>query len=171
MAKKKTYFKKKSVLKAISKYYRVTVSKVIPLVASTNGVQINGDTSYNLSELLTGTSTFQELGKQFALVKLRGVYIEVAPIHNGQAQGGICLALQQTNEPGNSNTFSQPNVMSVSDLQITRKYVKIGGTWEPTNALSTIANLKLAFQAIRTFTGEKAWTILIKLYLTFKSSM
>lgn len=172
MAKKKRYYKKKAVLKAIARYYRVTVSKVISLVASTNGIALAGNPeAYSLSDLLTGTSTFQELGKQFALVKLRGVYIEVAPIHNGQAQGGLCLALQQANEPNNNGVFSQPNVMSVSDLQITRKYIRIGDDWEPTNALSTIANLKLAYQAIRNFTGEKAWTILVKLYLTFKSSL
>lgn len=172
MAKKKYYKKKKAVLKAIAKYYRVTVSKVISLVASQNGVAIGGNAeAYSLSDLLTGTSTFQELGKQFALVKLRGVYVECSPIHNANAQGGLCLALQQANEPNNNGVFSQPNVMSVCDLQITRKYIKIDSTWEPTNALSTIGNLKLAYQAIKTFTSEKAWTVLVKLYLTFKSSL
>lgn len=171
MAKKK-YYKKKAVLKAIAKYYRVTVSKVITLEVTQNGVSLNGNSSaYPLSEIFTGTSTFQELGKQFTFVKIRGVYIEVAPIHNANAQGGICLAVEQANEANNNTVWSQPNVMLASDLQITRKYIPIRGTWEPTNAQSTLANLKLAYQVVKTFNSEKAWSILIKTYLTFKTSI
>lgn len=172
MAKKK-YFKKKAVLKAIGKYYRVTISKVISLVTAQNGaVALAGDSAgYNLSQLTTGTSTFQELGKQFSLVKVRGVYIECVPGSMVLGTGMLCLALQQADEENNNGVFSQPNVFTVSEQQNTKKYIKIGSTWMPTNSLNTLANLKLAYQIIQNFNVNKNWSILIKLYLTFKSSL
>lgn len=174
MAKKTRRFRKKAVLKAIAKYYRVTVNRVNTLVSTNeNKLLLAGlEEAYDLSHILTGTSTFQELGKQFALVKLRGVYIEVCPsTMQTNSVGMCCLALQQANELNNTGVWSQPNVIPVSDIQITRKYININSGWEPTNALTTIANLKLAYQIIQNFNGTKCWNILIKLYLTFKSSI
>ena len=115
MAKKTRRFKKKAVLKAISKYYRVTVNRVNTLVANQNQILLAGlEDAYDLSHILTGTSTFQELGKQFALVKLRGVYIQINPSGAGVGTGMVCLALQQANEPNATGVWSQPNVIPVS---------------------------------------------------------
>lgn len=173
MAKKTRRFRKKAVLKAISKYYRVTVNRIITLYGQADDkiVLAGLEEAYDLSHILTGTSTFQELGKQFALVKLRGVYIEVNPCATPYGGGMLCLALQQANEPNGTGVWSQPNVIPVSEVQNTRKYIKIDSSWEPTNALTTIANLKLAYQRIQNFNVSKSWNILIKLYLTFKSTV
>lgn len=174
MAKKTRTFKKKAVIKAIEKYYRVTISKVISLIGTSNGVALAGDSAgYNLSQLTTGTSTFQELGKQFSLCKIRGILIEAAPWSTAGAsgQGMLCLALQQADEENNNGVFSQPNVMSLSSHQITRKYIKIGSTWMPTNNVGTLSNLKLAYQVIQTFNTQINFTVLVKVYLTFKSSI
>ena len=176
MVKRRTFKKsvKTAVKKAIGRYYRVTISKVISLVGSANGVALAGDgTGYNLSQLTTGTSTFQELGKQFSLCKVRGVLIEAAPwsTAGGSGTGMLCLALQQADEENNNGVFSQPNVMSLSSHQITKKYIPIGGPWMPTNAPSTLANLKLAFQVIQNFNTQINFTVLVKVYLTFKSSL
>lgn len=172
MAKKKTYYKKKAVLKAIGKYHRITVSRIITLEGSTNGIALAGNPSaYSLSSMLTGTSPFQELGKQFALVKLRGILVEVCPCGTNATGGMICLAIQQADEPNNNGVYGQPNVIPVSTQQITRRYIKIGTSWEATNALNAIGNIKLAFQALQNFTGNTNWNILIKLYLTFKSNL
>ena len=173
MAKKKRYYDKKKVLKAIGKYYRTTISKVIQLVGSTNGVALAGDSSgYTLNNLLGTTSTYQELGKQFALFKVRGVYIEVNPWFIGTGGGMLCLALQQTNEENNNGqVYSQPNVIPMSAQQITRKYIKIGSTWMPTNDSTVLSNLKLAYQVVQSFSTSMNFSILIKLYLTFKISI
>lgn len=170
---KKTYKRvKNAVKKAIGKYYRVTISKVISLVGSANGVALAGaGEGYNLSQLTTGTSTFQELGKQFSLCKVRGVLVEVSPWFPGNANGMLCMALQQADEENNNGVFSQPNVMSVSTQQITRKYIPINGSWDATNSMNTLANLKLAFQVIQAFNTQINFTVLVKVYLTFKSSL
>lgn len=169
---KKRYFKKKAVLKAIGRYHRVTVSRIISLEGTTNGIALNGNPeAYSLSTMLTGTSPFQDLGKQFALVKLRGIYVEVSPCYMASGTGMVCLALQQADEPNNNAVYGQPNVIPVSEVQNTKKYFKLGTSWEATNALNAIGNIKLAFQAIQTFTAHKDWNILIKLYLTFKSNL
>lgn len=170
---KKRYFKKKQVLKAIGRYHRVTVSRIISLECTSNGVALAGNPSaYELSTMLTGTSPFQDLGKQFALVKLRGIYVEVSPCAHTTTGGMICLALQQANEPNNNGVYGQPNVIPVSEVQNTKRYFKLGTAWEATNALNTIGNIKLAYQVLQTFdSGQKNWNILIKLYLTFKSNL
>lgn len=169
---KKRYFKKKAVLKAIGRYHRITVSRIISLYGTTNGVALAGDgAAYSLSQMLTGTSPFQDLGKQFALVKLRGIAVEVCPGYQGGGGGMICLALQQADEPNNNGVYGQPNVIPVSSVQNTRKYFKLGTSWEATNALNAIGNIKLAFQVIQNFEVQKHWNILIKLYLTFKSNL
>ena len=114
---KKRYFKKKAVLKAIGRYHRVTVSRIIILHASSSSVLLAGQSeSYDLSHMLTGTSPFQELGKQFALVKIRGVYVEVCPCAHAEGAGMICFALQQANEPNNQGVYGQPNVIPVSEV-------------------------------------------------------
>ena len=126
MAKKK-YYRKKAVLKAIGRYHRVTVSRIISLVGTTNGISLNGDGSaYALSQMLTGTSPFQDLGKQFALVKLRGIYVEVSPCYMAEGSGMLCLALQQADEPNNNGVYGQPNVIPVSEVQNTKRYFKLG---------------------------------------------
>lgn len=171
---KKTYRRNanKAVKRAIEKYHRVTVSRIITLEGATNGVSLAGNpNAYDLSTMLTGTSPFQDLGKQFALVKLRGIYVEVSPCAMTEHSGMICLALQQANEPNNNGVYGQPNVIPVSQVQNTRRYFKLGTSWEATNALNSIGNIKLAFQVLQTFTGDKHWNILIKLYLTFKSNL
>lgn len=169
---KKRYFKKKAVLKAIGRYHRVTVSRIISLEGNTNGIALNGNPeAYSLSTMLTGTSPFQDLGKQFALVKLRGIYVEVSPCDMLSGNGMVCLALQQADEPNNNGVYGQPNVIPVSQVQNTRRYFKLGTSWEATNALNAIGNIKLAFQALQTFNTRKSWNILIKLYLTFKSNL
>lgn len=172
---KKTYKRNvnKAVKKAIGRYYRVTVNRVNTLVStSSNQLMIAGlEEAYDLGHMLTGTSTFQELGKQFALVKLRGVYVEVSPCYMGSGNGMCCLALQQANEANNTGVWSQPNLIPVSEVQNTKKYIPINSGWEPTNALNTIANLKLAYQILQNFSVAKCWNVTIKLYLTFKSSL
>ena len=135
MAKKK-YFKKKVVARAIERYHRVTVSRIVTLECNTNGIALAGNPSaYSLSTMLTGTSPFQELGKQFALVKLRGIYVEVCPCQHAFTEGMVCLALQQADEPNNNGVYGQPNVIPVSEVQNTRRYFKLGTSWEATNAL------------------------------------
>ena len=111
---KKRYFKKKAVLKAIGRYHRVTVSRIISLSANQNGIELAGNgEAYSLSQMLTGTSPFQDLGKQFALVKLRGIYVEVSPCKMGDVEGMLCLALQQADEPNNNGVYGQPNVIPI----------------------------------------------------------
>ena len=175
MVKRRTFKRsvKTAVKKAISKYYRVTVNRIITLTTTAqNEVLLAGiQEAYDLSHMLTGTSTFQELGKQFALVKLRGIYVEACPCHMSSGYGMVCLALQQANEANNTGVWSQPNVIALSEQQITKKYIPIDSSWEPTNALSTIANLKLAYQVIQNFNAVKNYQILIKLYLTFKATI
>ena len=155
MVKRRTFKKslKTAVKKAISRYYRVTVNRPITLTTTAqNEVLLAGlQEAYDLSHILTGTSTFQELGKQFALVKLRGVYVQVNPCHMGSAYGMVSLALQQANEANNTGVWSQPNLISCSEQEITKRYIPIDSSWEPTNALSTIANLKLAYQVLQNF--------------------
>ena len=169
---KKRYFKKKAVLKAIGRYHRVTVSRIITLECTANGIALAGNPgAYSLSQMLTGTSPFQDLGKQFALVKLRGIYVEVSPCAMSETAGMICLALQQADEPNNNGVYGQPNVIPVSEVQNTKKYFKLGTSWEATNALNAIGNIKLAYQVLQTFDGGKDWNIFIKLYLTFKSNL
>lgn len=171
MAKKK-YQSKKKVLNAIGRYHRITVSRINTLVGSTEGLTLAGQqNAYDLSHILTGTSPYQELGKQFAYVKLRGVYVEVCPCSMGTGAGMCCLALQQAEEPNNQGVYGQPNVIPVSEVQNTKRYIKIGGSWEATNALNSISNLKLAFQVLQNFNVNKYWNVLIKLYLTFKSNL
>ena len=83
---KKTYKRtvNKAVKRAIGRYHRVTVSRILTLECTTNGVALAGNPgAYSLSTMLTGTSPFQDLGKQFALVKLRGIYVEVCPCQTG----------------------------------------------------------------------------------------
>ena len=92
--------------------------------------------------MLTGTSPFQELGKQFALVKLRGILVEVVPCSMTQAAGMACLSLQQADEPNNSGVYGQPNVVPCSEVQNTKRYFKLGSSWEATNALNAIGNIK-----------------------------
>ena len=121
---KKTYTRRnvnKAVKKAIGRYYRVTVNRVNTLVGQSDGkLLLSGlEEAYDLSHILTGTSTFQELGKQFALVKLRGVYVEVSPCTMGVGGGMCCLALQQANEPNATGVWSQPNIIPVSECQNT----------------------------------------------------
>lgn len=176
MVKRRNFKKtvKAAVSKAIARYYKVTVNRINTLVSnSQNQLLLAGlEQAYDLGHILTGTSTFQELGKQFALVKLRGVYVEVCPCTMQENVVGMCcLALQQAEEPNNTGVWSQPNVIPVCDHEITKKYIPINSGWEPTNALQTISNLKLAYQILQNFTGLKSWNILIKLYLTFKSSV
>lgn len=162
----------KAVKRAIERYHRVTVSRIISLEGTANGVALNGNPeAYSLSQMLTGTSPFQDLGKQFALVKLRGIYVEVSPCYCSPNSGMICLALQQADEPNNQGVYGQPNVIPVSQVQNTKRYFKLGTSWEATNALNGIGNIKLAYQALQTFNGSKSWNILIKLYLTFKSNL
>lgn len=172
---KKTYRRNtnKAVKRAIERYHRVTVSRIITCQATTNGVSLSGDSAaYSLSQMLTGTSPFQELGKQFALVKLRGIYVEVCPcMMNKDTTGMICFALQQADEPNNNGVYGQPNIIPVSEVQNTKRYFKLGTSWEATNALNAIGNIKLAFQVLQNFNGVKNWNILIKLYLTFKSNL
>lgn len=173
MARKYKKTINRAVKKAIARYYRVTCGRCIQLVGSPNGVALAGAAEgYVLNQMVTGTSTFQELGKQFSLVKLRGVYIEAVPCSSSIGTGMICLALQQADEENNNGTvYSQPNVMSVSEQQITKKYIPVNSEWQPTNALTTLGNLKLAYQVIQAFAVQKNWYILIKLYLTFKNSL
>lgn len=171
---KKTYRRntKKAVSRAIERYHRVTVSRIVSLVGSANGVALSGDgAAYSLSQMLTGTSPFQDLGKQFALVKLRGIYVEVSPCQMDSGKGMICLALQQADEQNNNGVYGQPNVIPVSQVQNTKRYFKLGTSWEATNALNAIGNIKLAYQVLQAFESIKCWNILIKLYLTFKSNL
>lgn len=172
---KKTYRRnaKKAVSRAIERYHRVTVSRILSLECVENGIALAGNPgAYSLSQMLTGTSPFQDLGKQFALVKLRGIYVEVCPCTmKTDATGMVCLALQQADEPNNQGVYGQPNVIPVSQVQNTKRYFKLGTSWEATNALNAIGNIKLAFQALQAFNGPKFWNILIKLYLTFKSNL
>ena len=80
MARKYKKTVNRAVKKAIARYYRVTCGRCIQLIGSPNGVALAGAAEgYVLNQMVTGTSTFQQLGKQFTLVKLRGVYLEAVP--------------------------------------------------------------------------------------------
>lgn len=172
---KKTYRRNvnKAVKKAIGRYYRVTVNRLITLVGQADGKLLLAglEEAYDLGHILTGSSSYMQLGKQFALVKLRGIYLECVPASSGSGAGMCCLAIQQADEPNNQGVWTQPNVMPVCEHQITKKYIPINSGWEPTNALQTISSVKLAYQILQNFSISKNWNILVKLYFTFKSSV
>ena len=82
-----------------------------------------------------------------------------------------CLAIQQAEEPNNSGVWSQPNVIPVSEKEVTKKYIPISSSWEPTNSIMSLSSVKLAYQILQNFNVSKNWNVLVKLYLTFKSSV
>lgn len=173
MAKYKKKIKTK-VTKAIEKYHRVKVSKCVNVYLNSSGFTINGSAQpYALDGVVTDSSgAYQTLGKDYTMVKLRGVLLECSPWCN-EGQGSFVLALMQSLEANNAGVGSQPNCLVCSAQQVTRKYVKIDGPYESTSVFNTLSNLKIGYQVIGSANSTTHFYFLLKitLYLTFKSNM
>lgn len=93
---KKRYFKKKAVLRAIGKYTRRKMSYVTTVYWNgSSQLYIDGQQAnvLTIGEILSGnTSEFQTLGKQYAMVKLRGISVEaVGHQYNAGYNFGLCI--------------------------------------------------------------------------------
>lgn len=173
MAKYRKKIKTK-VTKAIEKYHRVKISKCVNVYLNSSGFTINGSASaYALDGVITdNSSAYQTMGKDYTMVKLRGVLLECSPWHV-TGQGSFVLACMQSLEANNYGVGSQPNCMVCSGHQVTRKYIKIDGPYESTSVFNTLSNLKVGYQVIGSANSETHFYFLLKitLYLTFKSNM
>lgn len=174
MAKyKKKYYTKKKVLKAISNYTRTKLNYVTDFyIDEQNNWFIDGQQSGSLiiGEVLSGnTSEFQNLGKQYAFVKLRGVYMEVVPIvRGGRYNTGICLG--NTNDLTNfGNIRTQPNILLISWNTKSKMYKKISSEFTSTNDIQLFNNVALL--PFSQGNGAARFSIKITLYLTFKTNV
>lgn len=165
---------KTTVSRAIEKYHRVKISKCVNVYLNSSGFTINGAaTPYALDGVVTdNNSAYQTMGKDYTMVKLRGVLLECSPWCN-EGQGSFVLALMQSLEANNAGVGSQPNSLVCSAQQVTRKYIKIGGPYESTSVFNTLSNLKVGYQVIGSANSTTHFYFVLKitLYLTFKSNM
>lgn len=172
MAKKKMYFKKKAVLKAISKYTRRKLHYVFSVQWTDNTLYIDGQqqTSFKLFDAVQGnTAEYQNLGKQYAQVKLRGVNIEaVNSTISGGYNFGLCLG-QANDATTFDNVRTQPNIMLLSQYAKTRMYVPVSGSFTSTNDIQIFNNMKIIPFAQGTPTAR--FTIRLTLYCTFKTNL
>lgn len=175
MTKAKTkYYRKKAVLKAISKYHRRKLCYVTDINWDTQGnTFIDGQqtNSFIIGEALNGnTSEFQVLGKQYGFVKLRGILIEA--VYNSSAGTiytcGVCLG--HTNDSivfGNLRT--QPNILLFNSMGKTKMYYKVSSEFTSTNDIQLFNNIALL--PFRQGSGTARYSLKITLYLTFKTNL
>lgn len=175
MAKGKTkYYRKKAVLKAISKYHRRKLNYITDIFWDTQGKTfIDGEetSSFIIGQVLTGNiSEFQTLGKQYGFCKLRGVLIEA--VYNSSA-GTIydCgLALAQTNDIAQfGNLRNQPNILLFNSNGKTKMYYKISSEFTSTNDIQLFNNV--ALMPFRQGSGTARYSLKITLYITFKTNL
>ena len=138
MAKKK-YFRKKAVLKAITKYHRRKLNFVTDVyVDNDNKVFIDGQETNSLiiGEILSSnTGEFQVLGKQYAFVKLRGISIETVPyLFSGRYNAGLSLG-QANDSLVFNNIRTQPNILLINNNDKSRIYCKISSEFTSTNSI------------------------------------
>lgn len=172
MAKKVRRFRKKAVLKAISRYTRRKMNYIMSVVWENNTLYIDGQqqNSFQIGDVLSGnTSEFQTLGKQYAMVKLRSIYIEA--VNDSFSSGynfGICLG-QANDSIVFDNIRTQPNVMLLSKQTKTKMYVPIIGEFTSTNSIQLFTNMKIA--PFAQGNPSARFTVRITLYLTFKANL
>ena len=172
MAKKYRRFKKKAVLKAISKYQRRKMNYILGVSWDNGVLSIDGQqhNTFSIGEILSGnTSEFQTLGKQYAMVKLRGILIEA--VNNAITSGynyGLCLG-QANDSIVYDNLRTQPNVMLLGQYVKTRMYVPISGEFTSTNSIQLFTNMVLI--PFSQGNSNARFVIRITLYLTFKSTL
>ena len=172
MAKKK-YFKKKAVLRAISKYHRRKLNFVTDVfIDNDNVTHIDGQQTNSLvigETLVTNTGQFQTLGKDYAFVKLRGIAVEAVPIEfSARYNSGLCLG--QANDSIVFNSIrTQPNILLINPHGKSRAYFRINSEFTSTNSIELFNNV-----ALLPFTqgaGRLRYTIKVTLYLTFKTNV
>lgn len=174
MVKRRTFKKsvKAAVTKAIARYHRRKMCYVFSVSWSNGATNIDGEdkSSLSIGDVLTGnTSEFQSLGKEYAMVKLRGILVEAVPISYSVGYNyGACLC-QANDSIGFNNVKTQPNVMLLDTHGKNRMYVPIHGEFTSTNSIELFTNMKLV-----PFASSNAgayFTFKITLYLTFKSNL
>lgn len=172
MAKKTRKFAKKAVLRAIGKYQRRKMSYVMTVNCHNGVYTIDGEqqNSFNVGTVLTGnTSEFQTIGKQYAMVKLRGILIEACPAKYTSGYNiGLCLG-QANDSVVFDNVKTQPNVMLLNIYGKSKMYVPISGEFSSTNAVDLFTNMKLI--PFASSDASLYFTVRITLYLTFKSNL
>lgn len=165
---------RKAVLSAIAKYHRRKMNFVTDILWEANGKTfIDGEevNSLIIGQTLTGNiSEFQTLGKQYAMVKLRGVLIEA--VYNTSAgtiyDCGCCLG--QTNDTINfGNLRNQPNILLFNQGGKNRMYVKVNSDFTSTNDIQLFNNV--AILPFRQGSGTARYSLKITLYLTFKTNL
>lgn len=170
---KRKYFKKSiksAVTKAIGRYHRTKMNYVMDIYFDGQGnVKYDGDNNgFSIGDVLTGnTSEFQKLGKQYSMVKLRGILLETDSPGNPQGYNFTLGVVQSNDSPTYNNLITQPNVMIMPTTTTGRMYVPIGGQFTPTNDIQLFSNMKLL--AVANGTPNGRFTVKITLYLTFKS--
>lgn len=172
MAKKTRTFRKKAVLRAISKYQRRKLNYITDFYWNSDGnLFIDGQQSagFNITEVFTGNSNeFLSLGKQYGFVKLRGILIEVDPVIVSGYD--FAISIGNTNDSlvfGNLRT--QPNVLLIDTHNKSRMYHKIDSQFIATNANELFNNIALF--PFRQGTGAGRFSLKITLYLTFKTAL
>lgn len=173
MAKKK-YFKKKAVLRAISKYHRRKLNLVTDIYIDNDGnTFIDGQQTNSLiiGEMLTGnTSEFQHLGKDYGFVKLRGVAVEAVPVEFSNARYSVGLCVGQANDSIQFGSIrTQPNILLINSQGKSRGYFKINSEFTSTNSIELFNNVALL--PFSQGAGRIRYTIKVTLYLTFKTNL
>lgn len=174
MVKRRTFKRsiKSAVSRAIGKYQRRKMNYVMNILWDNNTLYIDGQqqSSFQIGEILSGnTSEFQTLGKQYAMVKLRGILIEA--VNDSYTEGynfGICLG-QANDSIVFNNIRTQPNVMLLSKESKTKLYIPISGEFTSTNSIELFTNMKIA--PFAQGNPKARWTVRVTLYLTFKSNL
>lgn len=174
MVKRRTFKKsvKAAVSRAISKYQRRKMSYVMTINMANGNYTIDGQqqNAFSIGEILSGnTSEFQTIGKQYAMVKLRGILIEAVPaLYTSGYNIGLCLG-QANDSVVFNNVKTQPNVMLLNIYGKSKMYVPISGEFTSTNSIELFTNMKLIpFSSSDT---NCYFTVRVTLYLTFKSNL
>lgn len=170
MAKKTMKFRRKAVLSAISKYQRRKSCYVMSLNWQNGSLTIDGQSMNAISfgDMIIGnTSEFQVLGRQYAMVKIRGISIEA--VCNNYTQGtnqAICMG-QASDSIAFGNVRTQPNILLLSRFGKARAYFPISGEFTPTNSNQLFTNMVLIPMASTESTAT--YTLKVTFYLSFKT--
>lgn len=172
--KKKFYYKKK-VLKAIFRYSRKKIGYACAAVFGENGPRVDENTVLNLNDIISkNTSDFQIYGKEYALVKLRGVAIEAILDDHNSAAYNFLLSVQQANEPIDFYSMrNQANYMLLPKTGKARMYVRLNSEFEPTNLSNVFSNIIIAISNEGTIGSGRStrFSLKITLYCTFKTKL
>lgn len=172
MAKKRRYFKKKAVLKAITNYHRTKLHYIFSIYWNSGTLTIDGteQSAFSIRDAFQGNSNeYQNLNKQYAMVKLRGIGVEA--VGGYQTTGynlGVCLG-QANDSVVFDNVKTQPNVMLLCNNIKTRMYCRISSQFVPTNDNQLFDNVKLI--PFGQGSPSARFTIRVTLYLTFKTNL